>query len=178
VEELKFSYLAQHEQIHIITEVQMTEKEKSIEQIIADIEKIPIGVLDLKKYRKSIRKRFNNYRKRCRFFLFKEYDEKYCISIKNICDILFKTLKNPNTFMVGNHHFLFSLIESHMDFLKDVEQRCGNLDKDSLYLLYETILQKNEELKNVLISNLDKPVTKDQLINWIKQKEETGKPKC
>jgi hypothetical protein len=137
------------------------------------IEKLPMHLLDFKKYRKNTRKRFDSYRIFCRFVLFKEYDEKYCQSVKNICNILFKTINDPNTFVIGNQHFLFSLLESHMDFLESAKKKCAELDKDSLNLIFDVILQKNNELKNVLLSNIDSPVTKEQFIQFMKQKQET-----
>jgi hypothetical protein len=140
--------------------------------MIENVEKIPMNLLNIKKYRKNIRKRFNKYKDFCRFFLFKEYNDKYIKTTKDICDILFRTLDNPNTFVVGNQHFLFSLLESHMDFLDKVKEKCSKLDKDSLNLIFDVIIQKNNDLKNILLSNVNSPVTKEQFIQFMKQKEQ------
>jgi hypothetical protein len=142
-----------------------------INKIIEKIDKIPMNLVDFKKYRKYIKRKFDAYKARCRFFLYKQYDIKYSDSVKGICLILFKLLDNPNTFAIGNHHFLLSLIESHFDYLKLMSQRASTLDAALLNLLFDSIIEKNIELKNVLISNMDKPVTKEQFIEFIKQKE-------
>jgi len=152
----------------------MTKRDSEIDLInmIENIEKIPMNLLNIKKYRKNIRKRFDKYKDFCRFFLFKEYNDKYIKTTKDICDILFRTLDNPNTFVVGNQHFLFSLLESHMDFLDKVKEKCSKLDKDSLNLIFDVIIQKNNDLKNILLSNVNSPVTKEQFIQFMKQKEQ------
>jgi len=142
-------------------------KEIAYMDVHSDLPKISKSQLDIKKYRKTIRKRFMKYNNLCKFHKFKDNQSKYKDSSAGCMDILFSDLNRPIIYDCGNIYFLISLITTHLEFLTEISDRILNT-KDEIIIgeLQNVILEKNFKLLDALKSNSNNPVTSAQMAEY------------
>jgi hypothetical protein len=121
------------------------------------------NVVDRKKVRKSIRKKFEFYETLLRLNKFKDKKKQYKSEADEIMKILFRTLDNDLTYETRNLYFLFAVMEMHFTFYKDMVERIKNVNDYSMNMAYDAIFQKNSELIKLLKDNEKEPITAEQI---------------
>lgn len=141
--------------------------------MIDALTKIEKHLFNAKQYRSSIRKKFSNYETILRIRVNKDYLKQYLKEVKDITDVLFRTLDKTSTYETRNLYFLFAIMETHFNYYSGMVKRVRDItDKQILSLAHDSISQKNNELLQVLINNEKEPVTTEQLEKLLERKND------
>lgn len=128
--------------------------------------------LDLKKYRKGVRKKFDHFHLRFRLKKFKEPGQKYLDQSKEIQNIVFRCLNKEVTYETGNIYFLFGTIDSHFAFFQEMISNVVTEEDEFLRnCYYDIIFDKNEKLIKLLKENETNPITSQQLVKYFEESE-------
>lgn len=128
-----------------------------------DIFDLTKSMINVKSYRKTIRHKIEPYIFKCRFKCISGEEERFRKDMLEITKIIFSTLDKPTTYEIGNHFFLFSIMETHFTFLDSMVKELLNVDKAYLKNYFDAIHDKNMELLKLVKSNITDPVTLDDL---------------
>ena len=148
--------------------------EQQVESKLDSFFQIPKHTVNLTKYKRFVRNKFELFSKGSRLLLFPELVLDFRQDQKKVLEIVGKTLERDSSFENGNVYFLFSLFDCHMKFLLRFQKTMLTCEKDLIKEYYGIVKEKNLKLIEILQTNLENPVTLEQLKNAIDQGEKSN----
>jgi len=127
---------------------------------------------DVKKYRKSVKKKFEKVKHLCRFSTNKDNECCYDKTLRGITSVLLETLSNDSTYNSGNIYFILSVFDVHFNYLNSIYKRFSyHTDQYFIDMCHDFINEKNAELLTVLQDNKRHPVDSEQILKFMKESE-------
>jgi hypothetical protein len=132
------------------------------------------GHFDNRKFRQHLRHKFDHYNTVCKFAICKnDKTKKYKDTSKDIVKLISDTINDPRAKKQGNVFVLLNIMDGYFKFLADCSQRILHSQNPTVVdMMHDTILQKQEELKDALISNKAHPIPLEDFVKtYIPQSE-------
>jgi len=120
---------------------------------------------DRKKFQKELKQTFEKVKNLSRFGITgkgKEFDK----NSRDIIDRLRTIMLVENTYKCGNLYFLLTIMNNHIIFLKQQQSKVSgqsSISMKTLEQVHQDIIDQHEAIAEVLLENIDNPITYDTL---------------